>query len=330
MQGHDIIVIGASAGGVQTLKELVQELPEHLPASLFIVLHTANQGGDSLLPAILERKGPLPAQAPVDKTPFEKGRIYVARPDHHMLIERDVIRIVRGPKENRHRPSVDPLFRSAAWSHGPRVVGVVLSGTLDDGAAGLWAIKTCGGVTVVQDPAEAPYSGMPTSALMTLRVDYCLPVKRIAMLLGELAHRSVKGSGPPQGIDRLKTETKFATLDRDMEDMEQLNGDPSVFSCPTCQGTLWELKDGEDMLRYRCHVGHAFSMDSLLAEQTDYAEKAIYSALRALQEKAKALRRIAERFESRFPDIHARYQQEAGQLDESAEVIRQLLASRPV
>jgi two-component system, chemotaxis family, protein-glutamate methylesterase/glutaminase len=164
MQGHDIIVIGASAGGVETLKQLVKELPQDLPASIFIVLHLGRMPGNSLLPAILERAGRLPAETPVDRTRFERGRIYVAAPDRHMLIEHDHVRVVRGPKENRHRPSVDPLFRSAAWTYGPRVVGVVLSGTLDDGAAGLWAIKTCGGVTVVQDPSEAPYNGMPTSA----------------------------------------------------------------------------------------------------------------------------------------------------------------------
>src|SRR5262245_40379599 len=178
MNSHDIVVIGASAGGVATLKSLVKELPEDLPASIFIVLHLSSLGGDSMLSSILSRNGKLPAETPVDRTRFEPGRIYVATPDRHMLLEQDHIRIVRGPKENRHRPSVDPLCRSAAWTYGPRVVGVVLSGTLDDGAAGLWAIKTCGGVTVVQDPAEAQFDGMPTSALMTVRVDYCLPVSR--------------------------------------------------------------------------------------------------------------------------------------------------------
>ncbi len=329
MQGHDIIVIGASAGGVEALKRLVSELPKNLPASIFIVLHMGHLGRNSVLPSILERSGKLPAETPVDRTRFEPGHIYVAAPDRHMLIERDHIRVVRGPRENRHRPSVDPLFRSAAWTYGPRVVGVVLSGTLDDGAAGLWAIKTCGGVTVVQDPSEAAFDGMPTSALMTARVDYCEPVDRIAMLVMELANRPVNGFSPPNAErEKLKTETAFASLDKDISDMDQL-GDPTVFTCPTCQGTLWEMKDG-DMLRYRCHVGHAFSMDSLIAEQTDSAENAIYAALRALEEKATALRRVSDRFKERFPDLHVRYQHEAGELDESAQMIRRLLASRPL
>ena len=324
MQGHDIVVIGASAGGVETLKQLVQRLPEDLPASLFVVLHIPPLNGASMLPAILERAGRLPAQSAIDGARFERGRIYVAPPDRHLLVERDRVRVVRGPRENRHRPSVDPLFRSAAWTYGPRVVGVVLSGTLDDGAAGLWAIKTCGGVTVVQDPAEAAYTGMPTSALMTVRVDYCLSVERMALLLDELANRSIKGDIPSHGPENLEIETKFASLEGDMKDMSRL-GDPSAFTCPTCHGALWELKDG-DMLRYRCHTGHAFSTDSLLAEQTETAEKAIYSALRALEEKAAALRRISDKFSDRFPELHARYRHEAGELDQSADTIRQLLA----
>jgi len=328
MAHHDIIVIGASAGGVEALKRLMRELPQDLSASLFVVLHQARMTEPSALPGILDRAGPLRALTPLDRTKFERGHIYVAPPDRHMLIERDHVRIVRGPKENRHRPSVDPLFRSAAWAYGPRVVGIVLSGTMDDGAAGLWAIKTCGGVTVVQDPAEALYTGMPTSALTTARIDYCLPVDRIAVLLSELASRPVSGTMPAHGLERLKTETEFTTLDKDLSDMDEL-GDPTVFTCPSCQGTLWEIKDG-DMLRYRCHTGHAFSVDSLLAEQSEAAETALYSALRALEEKAAALRRVADRFSDRFPELHARYQHEAGDLDESANVLRQLLVSKTV
>ena len=326
MQGHDIIVIGASAGGVEALRELVRELPQDLPASIFVVLHMSNQNGGTMLPSILDRAGTLPAHAAMNGTRFERGHIYVAPPDFHLLIEGDHIRVVRGPKENRHRPSVDPLFRSAAWAYGPRVVGVVLSGTLDDGAAGLWAIKTCGGVTVVQDPAEAAFSGMPTSPLMTVRVDYRLSLDRIVMLLDELARRPVKDPSFERGPENLHIETKFASLEKGMGDMDNL-GDPSVFTCPACQGALWELKDG-DMLRYRCHTGHAFSADTLLAEQTEAAENAIYSALQALEEKARALRRVAERFEERFPDLETRYRHEAGELDESAAIIRHLLASR--
>lgn len=326
MQAHDIVVIGASAGGVQTLIRLAAALPSDLPASIFVVLHQADRGAPSMLPSILERSGKLPAQAAVDGARFERGRIYVAPPDRHLLISQDHVRVVRGPKENRHRPSVDPLFRSAAWTYGPRVVGVVLSGSLDDGAAGLWAIKSCGGVTVVQDPAEAAYDGMPTSALMTVQVDYCLSVDGIALLLNELSHRPVNGKFSQP--EKLEIETQFASLDNDMSDMNKL-GDPSAFTCPACQGALWELKDG-DMLRYRCHTGHAFSMDSLLAEQTEAAENALYSALRALEEKAAALRRIAGRFADRFPDVRERYLHQAGELEESTKVIRQLLASKPV
>ncbi len=191
MIGHDIIVIGASAGGVETTMKLVGDLPRNLPAALFIVLHIAADS-PSLLPEILSHAGPLPALHPTDTTAIVSGHIYVAPPDHHLMIEQGYVRIVRGPKENRHRPAVDPLFRSAAKSYRQRVVGVILTGSLDDGTAGLLAVKRCGGIAVVQHPHDALYSGMPQSALNNLQVDYCLPVRNIGALLERLAHETVE------------------------------------------------------------------------------------------------------------------------------------------
>src|SRR3954470_2925577 len=186
MPSHDIIVIGASAGGVETLKALVRGLPAELPAAVFVVLHVA-PGGPGYLPQILAKAGPLPASFPEDGEAIANGRIYVAPPDHHLLLEPGRVRVVRGPKENRHRPAADPLFRSAAWAYGPRVIGVVLSGTLDDGAAGLWAIKSCGGVAIVQDPEDALFDEMPASALASVDADHVAPLEELPLILAELA-----------------------------------------------------------------------------------------------------------------------------------------------
>jgi len=191
MPGHDIIVIGASAGGVQALATLVGSFPQKLPAAIFVVLHIPAES-PSLLPGILSRSGPLEAVQSIDCMAIEHGCIYVAAPDHHLLIEHGHVRIVGGPKENHHRPAVDPLFRSAAQAYGSRVVGVVLTGALDDGTAGLIALKRRGGIAVVQDPDEALFSGMPLSALANVEVDYRLPLSSIGPLLVRLASEQVE------------------------------------------------------------------------------------------------------------------------------------------
>jgi two-component system chemotaxis response regulator CheB len=317
MPGHDIVVIGASAGGIEALKRLVGGLPADFPGSLFIVLHVWAHAP----PMILGRAGALPVLCPEDGAKIERGRIYAAPADQHMLVEKNHLRIVRGPKENRHRPAIDPLFRSAAWSFGPRVVGVVLSGTLDDGAAGLWAVRTCGGVAVVQDPNDAQFPDMPAAAMSMLEVDYRLPAVEIPALLIRLATQPVKTDfAPPH---KFKLETEYVTMDRDINDMNQL-GQPSVFTCPACRGALWEIQEGK-LTRYRCHIGHAFSPDSLLDEQAEALEFALDSALRATEEKSAGLLRLAARLENQ-PKISNKYRQEAGQLAHNIELIKEMLA----
>jgi two-component system, chemotaxis family, protein-glutamate methylesterase/glutaminase len=187
MAGHDIIVVGASVGGVETLQKLVTQFPEEFPASVFVVLHVlASSRGH--LAKILDRAGPLPVTLAQDGEPFEQAHIYVAPPDHHLLVKQGELRLTRGPRENRVRPAVDLLFRSAAVAYGARVVGIVLTGTQNDGTAGLVAIKRCGGIAMVQDPAEAPYADMPQSALEYVKVDYCVPVAKMGAVLYRLAH----------------------------------------------------------------------------------------------------------------------------------------------
>lgn len=321
--GHDIITIGASAGGLEAVCGFLGQLPADLPASLFVVIHITSHY-PSQLASILERAGNLPAVEAQDGIAFQKGRIYVARPDHHMLLEPERIRVVHGPKENRNRPAIDPLFRSAAWALGPRVTAVVLSGTLDDGAAGLWAVKSTGGTTIVQDPSEALFSGMPTSALLYSRVDHCLPLREIAPLLVRLAHEPANGQA-------VKPETlgeEMAMSEDPNQRMERLDpiGDLSAFTCPSCGGALWEIENG-GVLRYRCHTGHAYNGESLVADQGDRAEAAVYTALRALKEQAEILKRVGGQLTGRATAAPARYADRVKELEEAAEVLKNLLQS---
>ena len=192
MANKDIVVIGASYGGIEALKVLVSGLPEGFHASVFLVQHRRSTA-PGLLPLILMKAGPLPASFPADFEPIERGHIYVAPPDYHMMLERGLVRLTRDPKENHVRPAIDALFRSAAYAYGPRVVGVVLTGLLNDGTAGLWVVKDRGGTAIVQDPKGAIAPSMPQSALQNVAVDYCLPLGEIAPLLAQLAHGGVKG-----------------------------------------------------------------------------------------------------------------------------------------
>jgi len=329
---RDIIVIGGSAGSLDVLGEIVARLPYDLQAAVFIVLHISPTR-ESSLPEILTRKGTMPAVHPTDYQPIEYGHIYIAPPDRHMLIENRHINIVHGPKENRSRPAIDPLFRSAAINYGPRAVGVVLSGTLDDGTAGLYAMKKMGAVTIVQDPAEAMYAAMPESAISNNKVDYIVRAAEIGPLLDQL----VEDEGAQEGdlvtmAGSLRKEVEISSQEidsRDMIDAVQQIGRLTMFTCPECQGTLWEMKNGE-LLRYRCHVGHAFSIDSLDAEQGTKLEAALWSALRALEERGALARRLATQARERARlNIAERFQERARQADADAGTIREILLADP-
>lgn len=322
---REIFVIGASAGALPALTAILSELPADFPGAVFIVVHIS-PGVESRIAQILDSTTPLRVTAPADQTAIERGQAYVSTPDCHMLIEPGRIRVVRGPKENRHRPAIDPLFRSAAWTYGPRVVGIVLTGYLDDGAAGLWAIKTCGGVTVVQDPDDAPYPDMPRNAIRQSKVDHCLPAREIAALMQRLAQERVDPARIPAPPPAMKAEVDIATSARPMHipDMATL-GRLSPFTCPSCHGALWELQEG-NLLRYRCHTGHAFSGESLVSEQSTAVEEAVYSAMRIMEEKSSALRRLKDNWHERFPVLAAEYEVRASELDDSVQVLRRLLA----
>jgi two-component system chemotaxis response regulator CheB len=319
MQTHDLVVIGASVGGVPALRRLVAELPEGLPAALCVVQHVGAR--PSLLPELLTAVGPLPALHPEDGQRLQHGHVYVAPPDHHLLVDGPLLRLSRGPREHHTRPAVDPLFRSAALSYGPRAIGVLLTGALDDGSAGMAAIQACGGLTVVQDPADAEDPSMPAAALQAVRVDHCVPLSRLAPLLAELVATPAPAASepPPQ---RLVIEHLAATHGgmRNMDELSKI-GRPSTLVCPDCHGTLWELK-GNGPLRYRCHTGHAFSLRSLAAQQSQATEEALWSALRALQEKELLLHKVADL--ERMAGDETRAQQATAQATEVAMHLRAL------
>lgn len=327
MPGRDIHVIGASAGGVEALAQLAQGLPADLPAALFVVLHLPPHGL-SVLPQILSRSGPLPAAHAHDGEPIRHGRIYVAPPDYHLLLHHGAVRVVRGPRENGHRPAVDPLFRTAAKVYGARVVGVVLSGALDDGTAGLAAVRQRGGVAVVQDPDDARYDSMPRSALENVGADHCLALADVAPTLVRLSGEVVEEALPPADPD-LKAEADIAELDPAALNASEHPGEPSAFACPDCGGVLWELQDG-DLLRFRCRVGHAWTAGTLVGRQSDAVEDALWTALRALEEKAAMARRLAGRARKRDAAgrASAYFERQAAEVLEQAGLLRRTLLQR--
>jgi two-component system chemotaxis response regulator CheB len=339
MPGHDIIILGASAGGVEALTTVVRELPAGLPAAVFVVLHIPAHA-TSVLPAILGRAGTLPAAHAEDGQPIEHGRIYVAPPDMHLVVHSGVVRLSRGPKENSARPAIDALMRTAARAYGPRVVGVVLSGNLDDGTAGLVAIKARGGVAVVQDPDEALFAGMPQSAVDNVDCDWVLPLGRIADRLSELAAAPAADDARPAHNEEDAVDfhdpaivpPDFAT--DGTESPHAANGahrhggrenPPSAYSCPECHGTLWEVQEAA-MIRFQCRVGHRYSVDTLVAEQNVALEAALWTALRSLEESAALSRRLANRATGRgHQGTSARFRQQAIEMARRAQVVRAAL-----
>jgi two-component system, chemotaxis family, protein-glutamate methylesterase/glutaminase len=326
-RGAGVIAIGASAGGVEALRAVVAGLPPELPAAVLIVLHIP-RAAPSALPGILHRSGPLPAVAARHGMPARPGKIYVAPADHHLLIRDEHLTLSVGPMENGHRPAIDPLFRSVAVAYGVGAIGVVLSGSRDDGAAGLTAIVERGGQAVVQDPEEALHRSMPASALEHVAAAHVLPAAKIGALLGELVGDGALPLEAPYPAPQLAAEDEIAALSS-VTTESILSARPSGFSCPSCQGVLFEL-DGEPAPRYRCRVGHAWSPRSLVAEQTAAVDQALWVALRTLEEDSAMNLRLAEFAERRErPRAAALYRQryesskvEAGRLRELISRIR--------
>jgi two-component system, chemotaxis family, protein-glutamate methylesterase/glutaminase len=291
------IVIGASAGGVETLKEVVSQFPADLPVPVFVVLHIPPFVASSL-PDILSKAGPLPAIHPKDGDKSRPGCIYIAPPDHHLLIDKGRIGVKKGPKENRFRPSIDALFRSAAYICGSGAIGVVLSGALDDGTSGLWSIKRLGGIAIVQQPNQARFESMPRSALTFVEVDYNLPSTEIGALLGRLAHEpGVSGAAVELDLaTRMAKEVRIAAEDDAFQKGIMELGALTPFTCPECHGCLVRIAEGK-MSRFRCHTGHAYTDNALLEAVMETTGEMLWQVIRSLEEGVMLLNHMGQHLE---------------------------------
>jgi two-component system chemotaxis response regulator CheB len=318
---HRVIVVGTSTGGLTTLKSLVSGLSADINATILIVQHIGRH--KSLLPEILQRLTTLPVRFATDMEALGPGIILIAPPDRHLIVHQTHVRTMHTAKENFARPAVDPLFKSAAARHGNMVIGVVLSGDLDDGTVGLQAVKTCGGITIVQDPEEAIAPSMPRSAMEYIDVDYCLPANQIANLLvtlaGEESH--VTATDIPEA---LLVENLFSDDRGSMDDLERV-GTPSRFTCPECHGGLWKIHDSGPE-RYRCHTGHSYTSRYLMLAQSEGLEEALWSAVRALQEKQKLYEQFSATAGTAGKKVDAEeYARQAQHMVEQARILKNLL-----
>ena len=335
MTHRDIVVIGASAGGIPALTTLVAGLPQDFPASILVVMHIPPYAV-SRLPEILSRSGPLPAAHARQGEAIEPGRIYVARPDRHLLVRNRRVELSRGPRENHARPAIDPLFRTAARTYGPRVIGIVLSGALYDGSMGLLAIKTRGGLAVVQDPREAIIDSMPRRAIERAAVDHILPVAEMAATLTDLVRQPVTAQGGNTMVDSIDAEDRLeAVITEDFAEQasDERAEEMTLFTCSDCGGVLWQGGEGLE-LRFRCHVGHAFAPEVLLSQKSEELEAALWSSLRLLKEKATLTQQLAARARSTSNGKPA--SQAAARIAEQAELderhmraIQELLEAMP-
>ena len=291
MKGRNIIVIGASAGGLEAIDKLVAQLRADMPASLFVVQHmAADANGEALLHQL--RKHDLACKLAEHGEVFKPGTIYIAPPDQHMLVKERTILVTKGARENRNRPAIDPLFRSAAVTHGSHVIGVLLTGMLDDGTAGMLAVKKCGGISVVQDPADATYPQMPQSALDNAEIDHCLPLAAMGGLLEQLSREH---AGRRRAVPReIRVEAEIA--ERVLSDVSGVNGlgDQVPYNCPNCGGVLWEM-EAADEARFRCHTGHSFTASTLMVSQSEKIEETLWIALRMFEERKNLLNSMIRR-----------------------------------
>jgi len=308
MPERDIIVIGASAGGIEVLKTVLNALPWNFRAAIMVVLHST-ENSPGLLPEILNRQSKLPVIYAVHNAAILPGRVYIAPAgQRHMIVDRERLQLQPGPRENRSRPSIDVLFRSAALAYGSQVIGVVLTGNLDDGSAGLAAIKARRGLTIVQNPAEAFAPSMPASAIESTTVDFILPAEQIGPKLAELNMSEAAEQLQPLS-DRGRA---MATTGH-------------TYSCPECGGVLEEIEEN-DLLRLRCRVGHLYSPESFIADQTEAVERALWAAIRSMEEQAEFAGRLAvsSRKKNRSR-LARRFEEKAEASRENANILRELL-----
>ena len=343
-RGQAVVIAGASAGGVEALVQLVSSLPADFPHAMLIVLHVSPTG-TSVLPAILARACPLPVCAPADGDQLQPGHVYVAPPDSHLVVEDSHLRLSQAPRENGHRPAIDPTMRTAAHAYGGATIGIVLSGSRDDGTAGLMAIKASGGAAIVQDPDEALYPAMPLSAIAHVEPDAVLPIAAMARWI--LEHNPQTNRAPmstnsptsprnptnpanpanPGNPTAPIEETHLAAVDTEDDPPASATGEGTRYTCPDCGGVLFERREGL-LERFECSVGHVFSIESLSSAQADALENALWAAVRSLEDRAALLLRLAvggrERRQLRSAVAFERHAREAL---ERARTIRETIQS---
>ena len=321
MVRRNLIVIGASLGGVQALRRLLAQLPPDLEAAVFVVQHTGPHGQ---IDTALESEARLPVRAPEDGERFALGTVYVAPADRHMLVGAKSIQLVRGPRENGSRPAIDPLFRSAAAHHGARVVGIVLTGLLDDGGAGLDAIRRSGGVTVVQDPGDAAFPDMPRNALALAPASHVIPLAEMGELIVRLSQEEAPtGRAPDDVVREAAITARYPASSAPVESLGSL----TQLDCPECGGPLWELGEA-DHGRFRCRIGHAFTAGALEAKQSEEIERSLLVAMRTMQERSRMLDRLSRMaLEQGGPTDALRFEQDRDETLSHTEVLRELLLS---
>ena len=316
-----IIVIGASAGGFEAFKKIVQELPGDFLPPIFIVWHMSPDV-PGILPHVLNRENKIYAAHAVDKEEIKSNRIYVAPPDHHMLIRDGRIQITHGPKENRFRPAIDPLFRSAAYSYSNRVIGLILTGSLDDGTAGLWTVKRYGGIAIVQDPLDAEVPSMPESAMQKVNIDHSVSLSHIPRLLLHISKERLPDKTDVMKDDQTKKEIEVAVGASALEKNVFNFGELTPFTCPECHGVLSRLRN-DSIVRYRCHTGHAYSVDTLMSALTEKIEDGLYNAIRGIDESIILLNHIGDHHaEANQLKLAALYFKKAKEAQERNDIVR--------
>ena len=288
----NVIVIGTSAGGMSASVKLLQQLTADFPAPILLVMHISGDASGNMLLNVLNSGSRLTCVHPTHGQRLQKGYVYLALPDHHLMVTEDGhVQVTKGARENRSRPAIDPLFRSAAVAFGSRVIGIVLTGYLDDGTAGLVAIHRCGGTCIIQDPKDAEYPDMPKNALNQVDADFCLPIEEMGSALINILNRPFKRKVKiPKDI---QLEAHIA--ERVVGDLASVNelGEQVPFNCPGCGGVLWKIKENS-LLRFRCFTGHAYTAASLLAEQNNKIEETMWTALRMFEERRNLLTTLAK------------------------------------
>jgi two-component system, chemotaxis family, protein-glutamate methylesterase/glutaminase len=330
MANRDVLAIGTSAGGVEALSFLAKSFRPDFPAAVLISIHLPTLFRSSL-DEILSHAGPLPAAFANNGETMKKGRIYIAPPGSHLIVDRERLLLGVGPQENHSRPAIDPMLRSTAVCCAHRAVGVVLTGTLGDGASGLWTLGYLGGMTVVQDPRDAAFSEMPLTALNRAQPDHVVPLADVPSLLESVVHQP---AGEPQPVpESVKYEVEIARSGRaSMDDMDRI-GRRSVLSCPDCGGVMWEINEGS-LSRYRCHVGHAYTDELMHLAVDESLRRALASALRALDERVALVRKLevraADTGNSQLAESWARrrreFNQEVGIINEAIERLNRMVA----